>query len=144
MNEKRNAKLTKRAQSLRKEMTKEERHLWYDFLKSLPVQFYRQKVISNYIADFYCAEKKLIIEVDGSQHFEDDGKQADVLRDAYFNSLGLMVLRYSNRQINQEFSRVCEDIWYHITTSSTACGGPPSPQGEGLSDCAGIMITETR
>ena len=132
MNERNNSKLTRNAQELRKGMTKEERHLWYDFLKTLPVTFNRQKVIGHYIADFYCAEKKLIIELDGSQHYMDEGQQADVVRDAYFVSLGLTVLRYSNRQIHTEFDRVCTDVLRHLATSSvTADAATPSPQGEG-------------
>jgi len=109
----------------------EEKKLWYQFLKQLPFTIHRQKVIGHYIADFYCAKAKTIIELDGTQHFEEDGIKADAGRDAYFRSLGMTVLRYSNRQINQEFQRVCEDIFRHLTTSSTACGGPPSPRGEG-------------
>ena len=101
------------------------------FLKTQAVTFNRQKVIGNYIADFYCAEKKLLIELDGSQHYVDEGQQADQERDAYFDSLGLTVLRYSNRQIHNEFDSVCNDILRHLATSSTAFGGPPSPQGEG-------------
>ena len=112
-------------------MTEEERHLWYDFLKQLPIMVHRQKVIGNYIADFFCAKAMVVIELDGSQHFEEVGKTADKERDAYFNSMGMRVLRYSNRQVNQEFSNVCADILLHLTTSSTACGGPPSPRGEG-------------
>ena len=132
MNDRNNSKLTRNAQALRRSMTKEERHLWYDFLKSLPVTFNRQKVIGQYIADFYCAEKKLIIELDGSQHFMDEGLLADVARDAYFTSLGLTVLRYANRQIHTEFDRVCTDILRHLATSSvTADAATPSPQGEG-------------
>ena len=131
MNERNNSKLTRNAQTLRKNMTKEERHLWYDFLKSLPMTFNRQKVIGKYIADFYCFEKKLIIELDGSQHYIDKGQLSDKERDAYFSSLGLTVLRYSNRQIHNEFERVCMDILRCLATSSTADGGPPSPQGEG-------------
>ena len=131
MNEHNNKKLTPNAQMLRKNITKEERHLWYDFLKRLPVTFNRQKVIGRYIVDFYCAEKKLAIELDGTQHFLEDGKRADMERDAYLRSVGLTILRYSNRDINQQFTRVCNDILQHLATSSTACGGPPSPQGEG-------------
>ena len=131
MNGTNNSKLTGFSQKLRKEMTAEEKKLWYQFLKKLPFTVHRQKVIGNYIADFYCAKAALVIELDGTQHFETDRQKADVERDAYFRSLGITVLRYSNRQINQEFSRVCEDILQHLTTSSTACGGPPSPRGEG-------------
>ena len=132
MNERNNSKLTRNAQELRKSMTKEERHLWYDFLKLLPITFNRQKVIGHYIADFYCAEKKLIIELDGSQHYMDEGQQADKERDAYFASLGMTVLRYSNRQIHNEFENVCNDILHHLATSSvTADAATPSPRGEG-------------
>ena len=131
MNEKHNSKLTKHSQQLRKGMTAEEKKLWYQFLKKLPFTVHRQKVIGHYIADFYCVKASLVIELDGTQHFETDGQKADTERDAYLRSLGITVLRYSNRQINQEFSRVCEDILQHLTTSSTACGGPPSPRGEG-------------
>lgn len=95
-------------------MTKEERHLWYDFLKGLPVMVHRQKVIGNYIVDFYVAEKRIVIELDGSQHYEDDAKIADAQRDAYFVSLGITVLRYSNADVNWRFDAVCQDIWNHV------------------------------
>ena len=99
-------------------MTKEERHLWYDFLKSLPQTFHRQKVIGNYIVDFYCASAKLVIELDGSQHYEESDKNADLARTAFLESLGLKVLRYSNSDINRNFPGVCEDILRHIAPSS--------------------------
>ena len=92
-------------------MTKEERHLWYDFLKGLPVTVHRQKVIGNYIADFYIASSKIVIELDGSQHFEDEGKKKDAVRDAYFAEIGLRVLRYSNADVNLRFRQVCEEIY---------------------------------
>ena len=110
MNETNNPKLKPFAQKLRKEMTKEERHLWYDFLKDLPITVNRQKVIGNYIVDFYCASARTIIELDGSQHYEDKGIQSDKKRDDYFNKLGLQVLRYSNEDINHNFDGVCDDI----------------------------------
>jgi len=131
MNPTNNPKLTKHSQQLRKEMTPEEKKLWYQFLKALPFTIRRQKVIGHYIADFFCAKTMLAIEIDGTQHFEDAGLRADKERDAYFRSLGITVLRYSNRQINQDFSSVCEDILHYLTTSSTTSGGPPSPRGEG-------------
>ena len=82
MQPKHNKQLVPLAKQLRKEMTKEERHLWYDFLRSYPVRFSRQKVLVKYIADFYCAEAKLVIELDGSQHYEDRNikKDADRIR----------------------------------------------------------------
>ena len=131
MNGTNNSKLTGFSQQLRKEMTAEEKKLWYQFLKKMPYTFHRQKVIGSYIVDFYCAKAQLVIELDGTQHYETDGQKADAERDAFLSAQGLRVLRYSNRQINQEFSRVCEDILQYLTTSSTACGGPPSPRGEG-------------
>ena len=135
MNQRNNPKVTGRAQQLRKNMTREERHLWYDFLKQLPVTFNRQKVIGRYIVDFYCAEAKLVIELDGSQHFEDAGAEADRERDEYMKSRGLMVLRYPNSAIWGNFEGVCEDILYHISdvsTSSASLRSAPSPQGEGI------------
>ena len=95
-------------------MTKEERHLWYDFMRDLPVRVHRQKVIGRYIVDFYIAEKKLVIELDGSQHYEQDAICADAERDAYMNSLGINVIRYSNLDVNQNFRAVCQDIWNRL------------------------------
>lgn len=106
--------LTVFSQSLRKNMTKEEKRLWYDFLKTLPLTVNRQKVIGRYIVDFYIAESKLVIEVDGSQHYTEQGKIKDNERDHYFKRIGVAVLRYTNRQIHEEFDRVCSDIWLHI------------------------------
>jgi len=110
MNLPKNKNLTKLAQILRRNMTKEERHLWYDFLKSYDVQFNRQKVIGNYIVDFYCHNAGLIIELDGSQHFEEVGLEDDAKRTNYFQSLGLEVLRIPNNEIWGNFSSVCEAI----------------------------------
>ena len=117
MNKTNNPNLTENAKILRKNMTKEERHIWYDFLKNLPITVNRQKVIGKYIADFYIASSKLIIELDGSQHYEKEGKESDEKRDKYFNELGITVLRYSNRDINQNFRGVCEDILSKIHSS---------------------------
>ena len=123
MNETHNPNLDALAKQLRKNMTKEERRLWYDFLKSLPIMVHRQKVIGKYIVDFYVAEARVIIELDGSQHYEAEGKQADAVRDAYFHSLGMTVLRYSNADINLRFSSVCEDLWNKLKISEKM----PSP-----------------
>ena len=95
-------------------MTKEERHLWYDCLKHLNVTVHRQKVMGCYIVDFYIAAAKLVIELDGSQHYEAKGKAADEKRDAYLREQGLTVLHYSNADVNQRFASVCEDIWNHL------------------------------
>ncbi|MBQ4629769.1 MAG: DUF559 domain-containing protein [Clostridia bacterium] len=102
--------LIRNARNLRNRMTKEERHLWYDFLKKLPVNVYRQKVIGEYIADFYISSSKTVIELDGSQHYEDANLKKDEERDLYMNSQGIKVLRYSNYDINYNFDRVCNDI----------------------------------
>ena len=110
MNRTSNAALTGNAKKLRASMTKEERHLWYDFLKTLPVTVNRQKVIGHYIVDFYCAAAKLVIELDGSQHYEASGQSADRERDAYLGSLGLTVRRYSNLDVSRNFRGVCDDI----------------------------------
>ena len=99
---------------LRKNMTKEERHLWYDFLKGLPFTVNRQKVLGSYIADFFIASKKLVIELDGSQHFQGEGPAHDRERDEWFTTNGITVLRYTNLQINREFDAVCRDITRHL------------------------------
>ena len=118
MNKTNNSKLTPNAKLLRKNMTKEEKHLWYDFLKGLPVTVNRQKVIGKYIVDFYIASYKMVIEIDGSQHYEDKGANEDIFRDSYLNELGICVLRYSNLDINKNFDAVCHDILKHLDTSS--------------------------
>ena len=107
MEEQKNNKLKSHAAELRKNMTKEERHLWYNFLRNYPVNFKRQKIIGNYIVDFYCAKKRLIIELDGSQHYNDEGLERDNERTAYLNSHGYKVVRILNRDINTKFKDVC-------------------------------------
>ena len=106
--------LTELARALRRNMTRHERHLWYDFLKPLAIMVHRQKIIGPYIVDFYIAEKNLVIELDGSQHFEAAGDAADRERDSALEALGLKVLRYSNRAISENFRCVCEDILFHL------------------------------
>ena len=103
------------ARELRKNMTKEEIRLWYGFLSTCPIHFRRQQIIGSYIVDFYCHEKKLVIEIDGSQHYETEGITADRTRDAYLSEKGLTVLRYSNADVNQRFEGVCEDILAHLS-----------------------------
>ena len=98
------------ARSLRKNMTPQERHLWYDFLRYCKPRFRRQELLGSYIADFFCYEAKLIVEVDGSQHFTPEKIAADNMRTAYFRALGLKVLRVDNGQVNKNFSGVCEGI----------------------------------
>ena len=103
-----NGKLNSYAASLRKDMTKEERKLWHCFLRQYPVKFYRQKIIGNYIVDFYCEKAGLVIELDGSQHFETECELKDRERDEFISSLGLKVVRIANNQINKNFRGVCE------------------------------------
>ena len=98
------------AQTLRKNMTKEERHLWYDFLKTYPVQFRRQYTIGRFVADFYCHQAKLVVELDGSGHYMPQGQAYDKNRTAYLESQGLMVLRFSNLDVLKRFAGVCEQI----------------------------------
>ena len=102
--------ILRHSQQLRKNMTKEERHLWYDFLKTYPVQFKRQVPFENYIVDFYCFQAKLVVELDGSQHYEPEEMEYDQKRTAYLESLGLTVLRFSNLDIIKRFRAVCEMI----------------------------------
>ena len=102
--------LTPPAQRLRREMTREERHLWYDFLRLCPAKFYKQKIVGNYILDFYCEKVRLAVELDGSQHFEEPGLEYDRIRTEYLQELGIRVLRFSNEDIKRNFRGVCEAI----------------------------------
>ena len=110
MQSKHNKQLVPFAKQLRKEMTKEERHLWYDFLRSYPIRFSRQKVLGKYIVDFYSAEAKLVIELDGSQHYEDSNVQRDAERTTFLENYGLMVIRIPNNEVSGNFRGVCEYI----------------------------------
>lgn len=106
-----NKKLMPTARTLRSNMTSEERHLWYDFLKAYPVPFARQKVLGQYVVDFYCAQAQLVVEVDGSQHYEPKGMEEDARRTAYLkDNFGLDVIRIPNNQVNRNFLGVCEYI----------------------------------
>ena len=98
------------AKELRKSMTKEERHLWYDFLRTYPVRFQRQKILGKYIADFYCAAAKLVIELDGSQHDTPIGIAHDEKRAAFLEGYQLKVIRISNIAIHHNFKGVCDCI----------------------------------
>ena len=103
-------KIRRYSQELRRNMTREERHLWYDFLKSNPLPIHRQYSFGEYIADFYCHRAKLIIELDGSRHCEPDQAQYGRVRTAYLEKEGLRVMRISNRDVNEQFRAVCEAI----------------------------------
>lgn len=110
MQYKHNKQLVPLAKSLRKKMTKEERHLWYDFLKGYPVRFSRQKVLGKYIADFYSAEAKIVIELDGSQHYQGGNPGTDQERTGFLEKYGLKVIRIANKEMNRSFQEVCELI----------------------------------
>ena len=110
----RNHNLTGLSQTLRRNMTKEERKLWYEFLRQQSVSFRRQYVIGDYIVDFYCHQAKLVIELDGSQHFDPNHIVADQKRTAYLQSQGLTVLRFTNLEIAKSFQGVCESILAYL------------------------------
>jgi len=117
MQRKHNKDLVPLAKKLRREMTKEERHLWYDFLRNHPIRFVRQKILGKYIADFYCAEAKLVIELDGSQHYENENQHKDAERTVFLEEYGLRVLRIPNNEVTQNFQGVCEYIAREIQKS---------------------------
>ena len=106
----RNANLTHLSQQLRKNQTHEENLLWHNFLKKYPMRFRRQYVIGNYIADFYCHQAKLVVELDGSQHYDPTQEEQDRQRTAYLVSQGLQVLRFTNLEVTRQFAAVCQAI----------------------------------
>lgn len=132
---KHNSSLTPYAQKLRKCMTKEERHLWYDFLRSYPIRFLRQKVIDNYIVDFYCNKARLVIELDGSQHYSRDAIIKDSIRTEIIESRGLLVIRIPNNLIFSRFREVCAYINCVVTDrvgyDPTTADAVPLPLGKG-------------
>jgi very-short-patch-repair endonuclease len=105
-----NKKLVNNAKFLRKNMTKEERKLWYDFLRSYSIRFLRQKIIGNYIVDFYCPKANLVIELDGSEHYTDKGIVYDEERTEYLKNFGLQVIRIPNNYLKENFQGVCEYV----------------------------------
>ncbi len=109
-----NKNLTSNAQDLRRNMTEEEKELWYKFLKKLPITVKRQQSIGDYIVDFYIAKTKTVIEIDGKQHGFVENLEADRIRDAYLSDLGIKVLRYKNIDVNNHFYSVCRDILMNI------------------------------
>ena len=108
------------ARILRKNATKEENHLWYDFLSRHPLRFQRQKAIGSYIVDFYCHKAKIVIEIDGSQHYTESGKEADAEREHFLQSLGITILRFTNTQIHENFRGVCQHIDAVISATISA------------------------
>ena len=111
---KHNPALTLRGKELRKSMTAQERKLWHLFLKDFPVRFLRQKVIDRFIADFYCASAKIVIELDGSQHFEDTAVAYDEERTAVLEGFGLKIIRFTNLEVDRQFAEVCEKIYNEV------------------------------
>ena len=107
-------KLLRNSQMLRRNMTKEERHLWYDFLKTYPVQFRRQYPIAPYIVDFYCYKAQLVVELDGSQHCNSHEREYDMRRTAFLEAKGMKVLRISNLDVMKQFGEVCEYIDWSV------------------------------
>ena len=104
---KNNIELLQKAIDLRKTMTRQEKRLWYDFLSKYPTKIYRQRIIDIFIADFYCHKAKLVIELDGSQHYTPEGKTYDEARSEVLEKHGLAVLRFSNSDIDKNFDGVC-------------------------------------
>jgi very-short-patch-repair endonuclease len=99
-----------KSRELRKNMTRQEKHLWYDFLRNYPVRFYRQRPIDWYIVDFYCAKARLAIELDGGQHMENESKEYDRLRTEILKKYDVEVLRFTNTDIDKQFDAVCTVI----------------------------------
>ena len=130
MNRKHNQSLTENAKKLRKSMTKEERHLWYDFLRNYPVRFLRQKVIDNYIVDFYCHDARLVIELDGSQHYEPKEQSYDLQRTHKIEARGLLLIRIPNNEVSRNFRGVCEYIDLIVMQRAASRQNPPVTFGD--------------
>ena len=111
---KHNKSLTAIAQKLRKEMTKEEKQLWYRFLRNYPIQFKRQVTCGQYILDFYCPKIQLAIELDGSYHYYSDAAANDKTRTEYLNSLGICVMRFPNKDVWQDLDHICKQIDFAV------------------------------
>lgn len=119
------------SRTLRNNLTDAEQRLWSKLRRKqiLGVQFYRQKPLANYIVDFYCAAANLVIELDGSQHFEPDHQASDVERDRALESLGLLVLRFDNRQVMQELDAVMHVIFDVVEKRIKSPLNPPFSKG---------------
>ena len=106
----RDYKLKSYSGNLRRNMTKQEKHLWYDYLRTYPLHFYRQRIIGSYIVDFYCPSAMIAIELDGAQHYEDAAEVYDSIRSRYLKEHGIAVLRFTNGDVNSRFQSVCDMI----------------------------------
>ena len=122
------------AKTLRKNMTPWERKLWYEFLRNYPVRFQRQKAIGNYIADFYCAKARLVVELDGNGHFFNKQEQKDATRTKELESMNLTVIRISNLDIDRNFNGVCEYIDLTVKKSLPQSAVLTAPSSEGAED----------
>ena len=105
-----NYKMLGTARTLRRNLTPQERRLWYSFLRNYPVKVYKQRIIESFIVDFYCAQARLVIELDGSQHYTSQGKAYDAERSSILQQYGLQVLRFANNDIDRHFDAVCQQI----------------------------------
>ena len=105
-----NSKMKETARSLRKNMTRQEKHLWYDFLRDYPVKWYRQRSVDRFIVDFFCFKARLVIELDGSQHYTEDGMEYDSIRTDILEKYNLEVLRFTNMEVDANFRDICETI----------------------------------
>ena len=115
-----NHKMLPVARELRRKMTPQEKKLWYDFLRKYPVKFYKQRIIESFIVDFYCADARLVIELDGSQHYTEQGKAYDEERSQILNLYDLEVLRFTNLELDQQFDAVCDVCPVRYTLSVKA------------------------
>ena len=122
-----NKDLTQLAQKLRREMTKEEQQLWYRFLRQYPIQFKRQSTCGQYILDFYCSKAKLAVEIDGSYHGYSETVENDKARTEYLNSIGIVVMRFPNRDIWQNLDRVCKQIDFMVKERIIMLDKQPHP-----------------
>ena len=107
---KKNNELLNIAKILRRNMTRQEKHLWYDFLQNYPIKIYKQRIIDNFIADFYCHQARLVIELDGSQHSTKEGQLRDAARNEILEKYGILIIRFSNQDIDKDFRRICDII----------------------------------
>ncbi len=120
--------LRPRSTELRLNATKQEKRLWFEFLRKYHVHFYRQRIVGDYIVDFYCPKANLVIEIDGSQHFEPDALEYDKLRTAFLEALGLHVIRFTNREVDENFDSVCQMIATEVNASILSPKKAPFPK----------------
>ena len=136
-----NATLSKRARELRLNATKQEKRLWYEYLREFRPRFTRQRIVGNYILDFYCAAVKLAVELDGGQHYESEAIEYDRIRTEFLESLGIKVVRFTNIDIDKSFEGVCNSIADYVHTFLGQ--PPPSADGTPLVSEGGKDITSS-